>query len=184
MNYLKSRDARAAPGKVSANVVRLALNFHRRKEWTSSANRAYCRRAEIRAGWPIRDLAPLAMPPLRGFGGDGAGTVTTEKDPQMSQSKISRKTEIARAKSRTKRPAKPGKHSSGFDPRWDQAGGRSHPAQTAQGYNDRRHHEGNGLAAALGPRLLCGCGAQETRLNTDIGEGRRRTHLSCDCQPA
>jgi hypothetical protein len=31
----------------------------------------HCRRAEIRAGWPIRDPAPLAMVPLRGLGGDG-----------------------------------------------------------------------------------------------------------------
>src|ERR1019366_4468164 len=75
-------------------------------------------------------------------------------------------------------------HSLGFDPRRDQAGGRPRRAQTAQGCNDRRHHEGDWLAAALGPRLLCGCGAQETRLNADIGEGRRRTRLSCDCQTA
>src|ERR1019366_8050983 len=75
-------------------------------------------------------------------------------------------------------------HSLGFDPRRDQAGGRPRRAQTAQGCNDRRHHEGDWLAAALGPRLLCGCGAQETRLNADIGEGLRRTRLSCDCQTA
>jgi hypothetical protein len=29
------------------------------------------------------------------------------------------------------------------------------------------------------PRLLCGCGAQEARLDTDIGEGRGRTRLLC-----
>src|ERR1700720_4919161 len=56
--------------------------------------------------------------------------------------------------------------------------------QTAQGGNDRHHHEGDGLAAALGPRLLCGCGAQEARLDTDIGEGRDRTRLSCACRTA
>src|ERR1700738_5280793 len=32
----------------------------------------HCRRAEIWAGGSIRDLAPLAMVPLRGFGGGGA----------------------------------------------------------------------------------------------------------------
>src|SRR6202048_5226850 len=48
------------------------------------------------------------MVPLRGFGGDGAGAVATEKDPQMSHSKIPTKTKFARAKSRAKRPAKPG----------------------------------------------------------------------------
>jgi hypothetical protein len=75
-------------------------------------------------------------------------------------------------------------HLLGFDPRRDQAGGRPRPAQTAQGDNDRHHHEGDGLAAALGPRLLCGCGAQETRLDPDIGEGRGRARLSCACRTA
>ena len=32
----------------------------------------HCRRAEIRAGWPYPDPTPLAIVPLRGFGGDGA----------------------------------------------------------------------------------------------------------------
>src|ERR1700732_734772 len=48
------------------------------------------------------------MVPLRGFGGDGAGAVATEKDPQMSHSKIPTKTKFARAKSRATRPAQPG----------------------------------------------------------------------------
>jgi Protein of unknown function (DUF3489) len=47
------------------------------------------------------------MVPLRGFSGDGAGAVATEKDPQMLHSKTPTKTKIARAKSRTKRPANP-----------------------------------------------------------------------------
>jgi hypothetical protein len=50
---------------------RSALNFHRRKEWTLRRLERHCRRAEIRAGWPIRDPAPLAMVPLRDLGGDG-----------------------------------------------------------------------------------------------------------------
>ncbi len=41
----KSRDARQTLG-------RLALNFHRRKEWTSAAIGASLCRAEIRADWP------------------------------------------------------------------------------------------------------------------------------------
>ena len=53
------------------------------------------------------------MVPLRGFGGDGAGAVATEKDPQMSHGKTPTKTKIARAKSRTNRPAKPGNIPSG-----------------------------------------------------------------------
>lgn len=46
------------------------------------------------------------MPPLRGLSGDDA--VTTERDPKMSRSETSAKTNRARAKSRTKRPAKRG----------------------------------------------------------------------------
>jgi hypothetical protein len=47
------------------------------------------------------------MVPLRGFGGDGAGAVTTKKNPQMSHGKTPRKTEVARAKSRANRSARP-----------------------------------------------------------------------------
>src|SRR5580704_15419237 len=64
----------------------------------------HCRHAEIWAGGSIRDPAPLAMVPPRGFGGDGAGAVATEKDPQMSHGKTPTKTEVARAKSRANRP--------------------------------------------------------------------------------
>src|ERR1700704_5909291 len=60
----------------------------------------------IGAGWPIRDPAPLAIPPLRGFGGDGAWCRRNRgKDPEMSHSKSPRKAKIARAKSRAKKPA-------------------------------------------------------------------------------
>ena len=76
----------------------------------------------------------------------------------MSHGKTPRKTEVTRAKSRAERAHETQDRSPGVDARRDQAGGRSHPAQTAQGSNDRRHHESNGLAAALGPRLLCGYG--------------------------
>jgi Protein of unknown function (DUF3489) len=78
---LESRDAWQTLGQ-------LALIFHRRKEWTSAANGASLCHAEIGPVGPIQDPAPLAMVPLRGFGGDGAGAVATEKDPQMSHSKI------------------------------------------------------------------------------------------------
>jgi hypothetical protein len=56
----------------------------------------------------VRDPAPLAMEPLRGFGGDGAECRYHQMDPQMSHSKRPSKTKIARAKSVTKRSAKPG----------------------------------------------------------------------------
>ena len=39
-----------------------------------------CHHDEIRAGWPYPDPAPLAMPPLWGFGGDGARAVANRKD--------------------------------------------------------------------------------------------------------
>src|SRR2546430_16513481 len=55
--------------------------------------------------------------------------VATEKDPQMSHGNIHRKTEVARAKSRAKRPAKPSTIPS--DQRRDQAGCRPRPAKGA-----------------------------------------------------
>ena len=39
--------------------------------------------------------------------------------------------------------------------------------------------KGDRLAAALGPRLLCRRRAQKARFEADVGENRRRTHLSC-----
>ena len=102
----------------------------------------------------------------------------------MSHGKTRTKTKVARSQGRAKKPAKRGNAPSSFDPRRDQTGGGSRAAQTAQGNNDRRDHEGDRLAAALGPRLLCRRRAQEARLDADVGEGRRRTHLSCDCRKA
>ena len=63
----------------------------------------------------------------------------------MSHSKTPTKAKIARTKATRKGQRSP-EHSFGFDPQRDQAGGRSRPAQAAQGDNDRRHHEGDGLA--------------------------------------
>src|ERR1700730_16862430 len=92
----------------------LALNFHRRKEWTSAAKGASLS--------PCRDkgrLAPSGILPRRRWCHCGAsvvtapGAVATEKDPQMSHGEIPRKTKFARAKSRAKRPAKPGTIPSG-----------------------------------------------------------------------
>jgi len=48
------------------------------------------------------------MPPLRGFGGDGAGCRRNRKDPQMSHSKIRTKIKFARTKGRVKKPASGG----------------------------------------------------------------------------
>ena len=50
------------------------------------------------------------MPPLWGFGGDGAlDAVATEKGSEMSHSKTHTKTKFARAKGRVKKPAKSSK---------------------------------------------------------------------------
>src|SRR4030081_218683 len=87
----------------------MALNFHRRKEWTSAAKRVSLS--------PCRDkgrLAPSGILPRWRWCHCGAsavaapGAVATEKDPQMSHSKTPTKTKFARAKSRAKQPAKPG----------------------------------------------------------------------------
>src|SRR6516165_6309547 len=52
------------------------------------------------------DPAPLAMPPLWGFGGDGAGCRRNRKGIlQMSHRKIRTKAKFARAKQRVNKPA-------------------------------------------------------------------------------
>jgi len=81
--------------------------------------------------WPSRDPAPPVVTPVRGFGGDGADAVATEKDLKMSHSKAHTKTKHARAKSRAKQPSKPGTLLV-FEPKRNQAGGCPHPAETAQ----------------------------------------------------
>jgi hypothetical protein len=107
---LESRDARGGLGKgLTANPGAIGANFHRRKEWTSTANGASLS--------PCRDkgrLAPSGILPRWRCRHCGAsvvtapGAVATEKDPKMSEGKIPTKTKFARAKSRANRPAKPG----------------------------------------------------------------------------
>jgi len=53
------------------------------------------------------------MVPLRGFGGDGAWCRCNRKGSSNVAQQNPRKTEVARAKSRAKRPAKPGTIPSG-----------------------------------------------------------------------
>src|SRR5450631_2621455 len=56
-----SRLQRRAPGprqRFDANAGRLALNFHRRKEWTSSANGASLSPCRDRACWPHPGSCP------------------------------------------------------------------------------------------------------------------------------
>src|SRR3984893_14412088 len=124
------------------------------------------------------------MVPLWGFGGDGAWCRCNRKGSSNVAQQNPHKDQVCARQEPREQTCEAFEHSLGFDPRRDQAGGRPRPAQTAQGDNDRRHHEDDWVAAALGPRLLCRCGAQETRLDPDIGEGRGRTRLSCDCRTA
>ena len=53
----------------------------------------------------ISDPAPLAIPPLWGFGGDGACAVATERISKMSHRNTPSKSKVAPAK-RAKTPAK------------------------------------------------------------------------------
>src|ERR1700730_14433045 len=124
------------------------------------------------------------MVPLWGFGGDGAWCRCNRKGSSNVAQQNPHKDQVCARQEPREQTCEAFEHSLGFDPQRDQAGGRPRPAETAQGDNDRRHHEGDRLAAALGPRLLCGCGAQEARLDTNIGGGRGRTRLSCACRPA
>ena len=62
----------------------------------------------VEGQWPSSDPAPPAVSPVRGFGGDGADAVATERDLNMSHSKTHTKTKLARAKGSAKTPAKPG----------------------------------------------------------------------------
>src|SRR3984893_1986274 len=124
------------------------------------------------------------MVPLRGFGGDGAWCRRNRKGSSNVAQQNPHKDQVCARQEPREQTCEAFEHLLGFDPQRDQAGGRTRPALTAQGDNDRHHHEGDGLAAALSPRLLCGCGAQEARLDTDIGAGRGRTRLAFACRRA
>ena len=63
-------------------------------------------------GPSLRDPAPLAIPPLWGFGGDGAFAVATERISKMSHRNTPSKTKVAPAK-RAKKPANCGNAASG-----------------------------------------------------------------------
>jgi hypothetical protein len=91
---------------------RLALNFHRRKEWTSAAIGASLSPCRDRAGWPIRDPAPLAKLPLWGFGGDG--------DNRKGSSNVARqypqKDQVCAPQEPREKSCEAFEHSLGFDP--------------------------------------------------------------------
>src|SRR6202022_168828 len=59
-----------------------------------------------------------------------------------------------------------------------QARGSPCAVASAERYDHRRDHESNGLAAALGTRLLRRCGQEEAEVGSCLREGRWRAHLS------
>ena len=59
-----------------------------------------------------------------------------------------------------------------------QAVDRAQDAARAKGRDDRRHHEGNRLAAAFGARLLRRRGQEEAQAESRLGKGWRPAHLS------
>src|SRR3984893_16484350 len=88
---------------------RLALNFHRRKEWTSAANGVSLSPCREKGRLARSGILPRRLSRQCGASVVTApGAVATEKDPQMSHGKIPTKIKFARAKSRANTPAKPG----------------------------------------------------------------------------
>jgi hypothetical protein len=69
---LESRDATAAAARLDRNGGTVRTQYSLQNgldfccEWSVSVA------MPMRAAWPYLDPAPLAMPPLWGFGGDGA----------------------------------------------------------------------------------------------------------------
>src|SRR5580704_10061516 len=88
----------------------------------------HCRRAEIWAGGPIRDLTPLAMVPLRGFGGDGAWCRCNRKGSSNVAQQNPHKDQVCTRQEPREQTCEAFEHLLGFDPQRDQAGGRPRPA--------------------------------------------------------
>jgi hypothetical protein len=86
----------------------------RRNDWTSVANRALVLSVDEDLA-SYRDPAPLAIPPLWGFGGDGACTVATVRISKMSHRNTPNKTKATSAR-RAKKAPRANKVASGSAP--------------------------------------------------------------------
>jgi hypothetical protein len=60
-------------------ILRQQPDIPCRNDWTSAANRASVSSVDVALFASSLDPAPLAIPPLWGFGGDGACAVATER---------------------------------------------------------------------------------------------------------
>jgi hypothetical protein len=76
----------------------------------------HCRHAEIRAGWPIRDPAPPAIVPLRGFGGDGAWCRCNRKGSSNVAQQNPPKDQVCARQEPREQTCEAWDHSLGFDP--------------------------------------------------------------------
>jgi hypothetical protein len=146
-------------GQVEARFVNispcLALKFSSQKGVDFCGKESVTVAVPGRAVGLIRDPAPLAMLPLRGFGGDGGGAIATEKGSEHAAQQNPHKGQIGPRQRRRKRAREASEQARGLDPQRNEARGCPCFAPATQGNNHCRHHEGNRLAAALGPRLLC-----------------------------
>jgi Protein of unknown function (DUF3489) len=129
--------------------------FRRRKAWTSSAIGASLSHAEIRADRAHPGSCPAGVPPLWGFGGDGAWCRRNRKGSLSVAQQNPHKDQVCARQEPRERAREAQDRSPELDPRRNQAGGRPRAAQTTQGGN-RRHHEGDGIPPRRLHRL---CGA-------------------------
>ena len=113
---LLNRETRGPLGKTRPQTVgRLALNFHRRKEWTSGRLERHCHHAEIRAGWAPSGILPRWR--CRHCGVSVVtvpGAVATERIHKCRTAKPSQRPRLRAPRATRKRPAKPGSVASGL----------------------------------------------------------------------
>src|SRR4029077_112407 len=94
---------RGGPGKTRTGNQSPRVATYQMAERTGLQSRMerQCR-CHLRAAWPYLDPAPLAMPPLWGFGGDGAGCRRNRKDPKCRRAKPTPKPSLRRRRATRK----------------------------------------------------------------------------------